>query len=172
MWKTAWDITSANSGAKRLKKNPDVTSWAEGQIRQVVSPSSLVPGPLSTLADRGRGLAPPPRRVAVADDALDSGAPSPTSGSTRPSHRWHPLSTADDGGERLLHLMGNGSAQLPHRHDARQVAQLSLRLAQLLARAGAMRLRDRVDHPAAARDPLVLICESVLHLLDGPALRH
>src|SRR5437868_12879096 len=60
MWKTAWDITSANSGAKRLKKNPDVTSWAEGQIRQVVSPSSLVPGPLSTLADRGRGLAPPP----------------------------------------------------------------------------------------------------------------
>src|SRR5438132_7168851 len=71
MWKTAWDITSANSGAKRLK-NPDVTSWAEGQIRQVVSPSSLVPGPLSTLADRGRGLAPPPRRVAVADDTLAS----------------------------------------------------------------------------------------------------
>src|SRR5438270_13426153 len=60
MWKTAWDITSANSGAKRLQKNPDVTSWAEGQIRQVVPPSSLVPGPLSTLADRGRGLAPPP----------------------------------------------------------------------------------------------------------------
>src|SRR5437868_12831157 len=130
MWKTAWDITSANSGAKRLKKNPDVTSWAEGQIRQVVSPSSLVSGPLSTLADRGRGLAPPPpRRVAVADDTLDSGAPSPTSGSSRPSHRRHPLSIADDGGERLLHLMGNGCAQLPRRHDARQAGQLSLRLA-------------------------------------------
>ncbi len=91
----------------------------------------------------------PPRRVAVADDALDSGAPSPTSGSSRPSHRRHPLSTADDGGERLLHLMGNGCAQLPHRHDARQVGQLSLRLAQLLARAGAMRLGDGVNYRAA-----------------------
>src|SRR5207253_7312303 len=148
MWKTAWDITSANSGAKRLKKNPDVTSWAEGQIRQVVSPSSLVPGPLSTLADRGRGLAPPPRRVAVADDTLDSGAPSPTSGSSRPSHRRHPLSIADDGGERLLHLMGNGCAQLPHRHDARQAGQLSLRLASWLARSGATRLGDGMNSPA------------------------
>src|SRR5438105_6894343 len=132
MWKTAWDITSANSGAERLKKKPDVTSWAEGQIKQVVSPSSLVPGPLSTLADRGRALAPPPRRVAVADDTLDSGAPSPTSGSSRPSHRGPPLSIADAGRERLVHLMGNGCAQLPHRHDTRKAGQLSLLLSYWL----------------------------------------
>src|SRR5467141_4950617 len=57
MWKTAWDITSANSGAKRLKNIPDVTSWAEGQIRQVLSSRPPAPSSRSALAERG-GSAP------------------------------------------------------------------------------------------------------------------
>ena len=81
--------------------------------RGSVTPSFLVPG----------------RRVAIADDALDSGASTANVWLVAADHRRHPLSIADDGGERLLHVMGNGCAQLPHRHDARQAGQLSLRLA-------------------------------------------
>src|SRR5947209_109129 len=125
MWKTAWDITSANSGAKRLKKNPDVTSWAEGQIRQVVSPSSLVPGPLSTLADRGRGL--PPARAGLLSRMIRSTA-------ARPRRRLARRGRAIAGTDCPLRTMAASGCftswamdALPH--DARQAGQLSLRLA-------------------------------------------
>src|SRR5467141_1228113 len=144
MWKTAWDITSANSGAKRLKNIPDVTSWAEGQIRQVLSSRPPAPSSRSALAERGGsaplsaaqrwgvcgGVAPPPPRAAGPTSSQCSRRPAPARSWRAAGARraWGPCRSRGqrDGGD--LRIGGGGRNG---RGDWSQIASPTLRGALL-----------------------------------------